>query len=243
MSTILTFTRPDQLDQIMPGMTLGQAEFEHIMKMLGLMWTYDGEPCEEKSHAQLASPMHSNGFFDVGSLMKGYPEVRWNLAQQLVDRFSANQAGPIHGVIGAPTSSTDLAGDVAEILRVRHFILDKIEGGIVWREDQENILGYECLLRVEELMTTASSCEKAMEAVLAGNPGWGGTYYPIVYTIVDRSDPAAGPLSVRGSTVDSLFRYEVRNFDPAVCPYCAVGSPALKPKENREIFFPNAVAA
>jgi hypothetical protein len=152
---------------------------------------------------------------------------------------------PVHGVIGAPTSSTALAGDVAEILGVRHFVLDKSfqTGVITWHAGQENILPNERILRVEELITTASSCEKAMEATIVGNPDWRPNWYPAVFTIVDRSDPRMGILLVEGDPVRCLHRYEIRNFDPNVCPYCVVGSSALKPKDHVGIFFPNAVVA
>lgn len=247
MTQVLEMTNPSQLAQVTPCMDFGRAEFEHIMMMLGLMFVYDGEPDPSKVHVELASGKCSDGYLNVGELVKSYPAVRWALAGQLVELFKAENDSslPVHGVIGAPTSSTALAGDVAEILGVRHFVLDKDPdtGVISWHADQENILRHERLLRIEELITTNSSCKKAMLAAAAGNPNWTPSWYPAVFTVVDRSDPSNGPLLVEGDPVQCLHRYEIRNYEPDECPFHAVGSEAKKPKDFPELFFPSAYRA
>jgi hypothetical protein len=225
-------------------MDFGRAEFEHIMELLGLMFVHKGDPDPSIAHVELASLKCSDGYLNVGELVKNYPAVRWALAGQLVELFKSDQDDnlPVHGVIGAPTSSTALAGDVAEILGVRHFVLDKdpVTGAISWHQDQENILPHERILRIEELITTNGSCKKGMAATIAGNPDWRQNWYPAVLTVVDRSDPRMGELRVEGDPVRCLHRYEISNFEPEHCPFCAVGSPAKKPKDFPELFFPNA---
>jgi len=235
---VLEITDPAQLVDFSVCAVIGKPEFEHVMHLLGLMWLYDGEPSVDKPHAELASGKHSNGFLDVGTAVKEHPDFRSVLAHHIVKDVVACRVSIIDGVFGAPTSSTALAGDIAEILGIAHYVLEKVGNNIIWSPGQDPVPAGARLLRAEELMTTASSCLKAMAAIIAGNPGWEPNFYPAVFTIVDRHDPREGDIDIQGSGVVSLFRYMISNFDPEECPYCAAGSKALKPKEHREIFFP-----
>ena len=237
--SILCIKDPADLDRLLLEDTkIGQPEFEHIMRLLGLMWLYEGSPSPSRPHALLVSGKHSNGYLDVGSLVKEHEMVRWILAKSISDEIRRVMMAPIAGVFGADTSSTALAGDVAQMLGARHLVLRKEGDQQIWVPDQENLVTGQRVVQVEELMTTASSAEKAVNAIVAGNPGWDPSFFPIVWTIVDRHDPRESELWAQGRKVYSLFCYEISNFEPDDCPYCAGGSEALKPKENREIFFP-----
>ena len=210
------------------------------MRLLGLMWLYKGDPSPDRPHALLASGKHSNGYLDVGTLVKEHKMVRWILARNIMYEIKAVAQSPIAGVFGADTSSTALAGNVAQMLGTRHLVLKKEGDQQIWVPGQENLVTGQRVAEVEELMTTASSAEKAVSAVIAGNPDWIASFYPVVYTIMDRHDPREAELVVQGSSVVSLFRYKISNFEPEECPYCAAGSKALKLKENREVFFPGS---
>lgn len=235
------------IDQVRlePGdLIVSKKAFGCAMQMAGLMWIYDGEASSRRPHAKLASGMCSNGYLDVGSLIKGVPWLRRFLAHDLITTSLLHWEIGIDWVVGADTSSTALAGDIAEFLSptVKHGLMAKQpDKSQLWLPDQENIIADEWIMQVEELVTTAHSAMKVREAIARAHPGVEYCYEPVVMTIVDRSDPSNPVAMIGESELVSLFRYPISNFEPADCPYCAAGSPALTPKDHRDIFFGRAV--
>jgi hypothetical protein len=246
-SPVLRSSSIEELDkQIPPELLLrivSPEEVTHILKLADAFWMYDGEPCAEKPHALLASGNHSNGFVMVGPTIKKYTGIRALFAHSLafLTMRECCQERP-YWTVGADTSSTALAGDVAKIFDAYHVRMKKVEltGGKaeqVWSEDNNRTAGvlHSRGLQVEELITTAKSAldvRKGMEAVNPSLRKW--EYFSVLPTIVNRSDPRKPVEFIDGSLVASLLRLKISNFDPGAetCPYCAAGSVALKPKEG-----------
>jgi len=146
--------------------------------------------------------------------------------------------GRINRVVGADTSSTDLAGDIARIVRARHIRMKKTEDEKgkrqVWDDNNEPLRPRELILHIEELITTSSSALQVREGIRLANPGVAVNFVSFLPVVVERSDPDNRITMIEGSEVLPLLQLSIRNYDsdPEHCPYCRVGSEALKPKEG-----------
>jgi orotate phosphoribosyltransferase len=222
---------------------LRKEEVKRILELAQAVWIYEGNPCKERPHALLHSGKHSNGYADVGSVLKTYPNIRKLLAHSLalmVVRDNAKFPFSINWVVGADTSSTLLAGDVADFFGIQHIQMKKNdEGGIkkqVWDSAKNSSIDStpSTGLQVEELITTASSALEVRKGIAEKVDPLGRTFlfHRIVPTIVDRSSPKSSITAIDGSIVHSLLRLYIENYEPgpATCPYCDAGSEAIKPK-------------
>lgn len=138
-------------------------------------------------------------------------------------------------MVGADTSSTQLAQDVAGITGVNHIRMVKTDDSLskrqVWAPDNPMFVGKNCILQVEELVTTASSALLVRQGIRRQRRMC-DSFFPILPVIVDRSDPDAPVAKVEESEVRSLLRLKIKNYSPENCPYCKAGSRAIKPKEG-----------
>jgi len=219
-----------------PPCLLDQKEVEHILFMMGVLWQYKGEPAKEKPHALITSGKHSDGYIDLGMLCKNFPEVRlmfaYNLAWAARVRIKINWK--YAWVVGADTSSTALARDVANILGAKHIKMVKITHNSgekkQWCEiappEDYSQLG----LQIEDVINTGLSARQVREGIRNVFPNAG--FLPIMPVIVNRSDPNSPVKAIGDSIIISLLRLEMRNYGLEECPYCRVGSEAIVPKEG-----------
>lgn len=213
-------------------------EVAYVLRKMGAFWMYEGEPREEKPHAKLTSGKHSNGFVNLGELLKKFPQIRWGLARNLAWMAQVCIRPNLEGawVTGADTSSTALAQDVAEVLGGRQMVMikttmangEKIQG--VDLASASDYDGMSPILHIEELITTASSALQVREGVRCVFPE--AQFLMTVPVIVDRSDPEHPLEKIESSVVVPLLRIGIRNYEPEACPYCQAGSEAIPPKEE-----------
>lgn len=200
-------------------------------------WVYDGKPSAHRSHALLTSGKHSNGYVNVGAALKEFVGFRRAIAHTLITELLKVWDGRFTHVVGADTSSTDLAGDIAKIAKANHIRMVKYEDGEgrkqVWRPDNKPLRGDDLILHVEELITTSFSAFHVREGIRRHNPE-PIHFVPFLPTVVDRSDPGNRVTKVEDSKILPLLQLNIRNFDPGPenCPYCTVGSQTIKPKEG-----------
>jgi len=202
----------------------------------GAFWIYEGKPCWSKPHAKLFSGLCSNGYVNVGSVLKAYPGVRRAFAMSIVMALQELWDGVFTCVTGADTSTTLLAQDVAEIAGVKHIRMQKHEDGEgkkqVWHPDNKLLVEGDVIFHIEELVTTAASALLVHEGIRRHNSDSKISFVPYLITVVDRSNPDSRVAEVDGLKVKHLLQLNIRNFHPNGCPYCAVGSEAIGPKEG-----------
>lgn len=215
---------------------LTSEEVEICLAVFGALWLYRGKPDKDRPHVKLTTgERHSNGYANVGSLLKSHPVVRRAMALSLCHRLHISYLLPsvVDFVVGADTSSTLLAEDVARILGARHLRMTKVEDTQgkrqVWHSDNPPIHDSDNVLQVEDLITTASSSLQVREGIKLGNPGIKISYMPHLPVIVDRSDHNKRVTLVEHSRLLPLIQLDIRSYDPTPedCPYCAVGSEAI----------------
>lgn len=193
------------------------------------LWLYSGEPKANVPHVILTSGKHSNGYVNVGGMLKEFPEIRKTLANDIVRTLRQMWNGKVDRVVGAATSSTDLAKDVAEIGKIKHIKMIKIEDEFgkmqIWDGMNLPLQNGEVILQVEDLITTAGSALQVRQGIRDANPGVEIIFAPLLPVVVDRSDLKV--LKVEESVIMPLLWLSIQNYDPKTCPYCAVGSPIV----------------
>lgn len=214
---------------------LTSEEVEICLAAFGTLWLYRGEPNKDRPHVKLTSGKHSDGYADVGSLLKSNPAVRRAMALSLCHRLygAYTLLSIVKFVVGADTSSTLLAEDVAKILEAKHLRMIKVEDEQgkrqVWHPDNPPIHEGEKVLQVEDLITTAISSLQVREGIRLGNPGVKISFMHYLPVIVDRSDHNKHITLVEYSKLLPLIQLDIRSYDPTPedCPYCAVGSEVI----------------
>lgn len=220
------------------GRLITREELEHVLDLRDALWMHEGEPRASQPHALLASLQHSDGYINLGSVLKEYRGFRRVLADNLIRSLAqvGYDTDDINAVVGSDTSATGLAGDVAEQLGVYHIVMRKTPDGKQVLVPDQKIPPNLVILQVEELITTLKSSRAVREGI-----GRNCDYAPYLPVVIDRSFPRQERLG--GSLILSLFRYEIRNYNPGTdqlidqstsCPFCAAGSKAIAPKANWE---------
>lgn len=194
------------------------------------LWIYPSkEPIADIPHVLLTLGQHSNGYVNVGGMLKEFPEIRKTLANDIVRTLRQMWNRKVDRVVGADTSSTDLAEDVARATSAQHIRMMKVEDGKrkrqVWVGENTPLKDGEVILQVEDLITTSSSALQVREGIRDANLGVEIVFAPILPVVVDRSDLKV--LKVEESVIMPLLWLSIQNYDPETCPYCAVGSPVV----------------
>lgn len=204
-------------------------EIMHWFEVLEAGWVHDDNP--KRPHAKLHSGKCSDGFFLVKKVLK-YGNLREVLAAALVAKIPGPWRDKIGGVFGAPYSSITLAADVARLLGVPNFIVEKgpktfdNKAAMIFSAD-DPIPVDTMLFQVEDLITTFDSAQLTQEAIMAGNPE-PVCFIPYIGAVVYR--PSVYFDSYGGRRVIALVDKTVSAWDQADCPLCKQGSIPLPPK-------------
>ena len=209
-------------------------EMKAIFNYFGAFWQYEGEPCKEKPHALLKAGGHSNGFIACKEVLH-HPRICVLFANEMFKliREKVKNLGRIDVIASSAYSAITLGWEVARLIsdynsEVEYIPVEKdengnptiIRGGI---DSGKNVL------IINELMTTGSgSTWETKQAVLKCN---GEDPAPQIiepaFVLVHRSKDIT---LADGSAVQPVFHFDIENFKPEECPYCKVGSEAIKPK-------------
>ena len=206
-----------------------------IYKQKGALWFHDGNP--KRPHALLTSGNHSDGFFNSELVMED-PASLDGASSELVDLllgqgFFRGMLNP-NRVVGPAMGAITLAHDVARHMSLEYdypcmrSYVEKETIGIntkmVFR--RTSVQRGEKVLLVEDVLTTGDSVEMAAKAVVLA----GGIVLPYVAVLVNRS----GQKEVGGRKIVALIDQPMHNWDPVnnngICPLCATGSEAIRPK-------------
>lgn len=193
-------------------------------------WVHDGYP--DKPHAKLHSGKHSTGYFLCKRVLQ-YGNLREILAAVIVHELKKVMSlDTVHGVFGAPNSSTTLAADVGRLIGVPNHEIEKnigTDGSVVmtFKPDAPIRKGAN-LLRVEELVTTLDSSNKATAAVINRNPH-PVNILPQIGVLVYRP-PVICRQQPNGSLIVPAIECQVDAWEPRDCPLCKKGSLAIEPK-------------
>jgi orotate phosphoribosyltransferase len=168
-----------------------------------------------EGHFILSSGLHSNRYIQCALVLQ-HPRVAEQLCSELAEKLKHLGAK----VVAAPAlGGVIVSHEVARALGVRALFTERQEGAMTLRRGFSLEPG-EPTLVVEDVVTTGGSTRETMTAVeQAGGRVVG------VGSLIDRS---GGKVDL-GIPRAALVTLEVKNYDPADCPLCQSGIPAVKP--------------
>jgi orotate phosphoribosyltransferase len=166
-------------------------------------------------HFKLTSGRHSDRYFQCALVLQ-HPEHTAALCRDLAARFAGEN---VSVVIGPATGGIIVAYETARALGVRGIFAER-ENGVMSLRRGFAIEPGERVLVVEDVITTGGSVREVINVVcsLGGIVAGAGV-------LVDRSGGTAD-LGVRK---EALLVTETVTYDPAQCPLCRAGIPAVKP--------------
>lgn len=232
MSSVFEVALPWQLSHLRrhhfsdPDVT--EAEFDHVFQLADALWLHDGDPA--KPHAELTSGRCSNGFVDVLRVLK-YANLCDLFGHELYKRLIRQNSLSLRErqpdwVVGSDHAGATISYEVARRLGAKHDFTEK--GGDKRQLWKRHVVGPdECVLQVEELITTTGTLQAVREGIREGNPN-PVTFTPVVMTLVHRSDV----YEFEGSPTLYFRHYDIASWEPEECPLCAAGSKRLRPKQN-----------
>jgi orotate phosphoribosyltransferase len=169
-------------------------------------------------HFQLTSGLHSPQYLQCALVLQD-PAVAEKLGGLVAAKFKDKD---IALVVAPAIGGIIVAHEVARALGVRSLFTER-ESGVMTLRRRFQIRPGEKVLVVEDVVTTGGSTRETIDAVTAA----GGDVV------------AAGSLVDRGGAVDvgvprvSLLTLTVPAYDPADCPLCREGTPAIKPGSRK----------
>ncbi len=168
-----------------------------------------------EGHFILSSGLHSDRYIQC-ALVFEHPQVAEQLCSELAGKLRHLGAA----VVAAPAlGGIIVAHEVARALGVRALFTERHEGAMSLRRGFRLAPG-EPTLVVEDVITTGGSTRETMKCVeQAGGKIVGAG------ALIDRS----GGSAELGVPKAALATLKVANYNPADCPLCKSGVPAVKP--------------
>lgn len=168
-----------------------------------------------EGHFILSSGLHSPNYMQCAKVLQ-HPEHGERFARALAGKLRALKPTAIL----APALGGILVGyELARALGVRSLFAERVDGVMTLRRGQE-LRKDDRLVLCEDVVTTGKSIKEVEALSLAA-----GATVVAMASIVDRS---GGKWSL-SHPLTSLLSMELVTHDPANCPLCKAGSPAVKP--------------
>lgn len=168
-----------------------------------------------EGHFILSSGLHSDRYVQCAMVLQ-HPD----LAAQLCSELAAKLRHTGASVVAAPALGGILvAHEVARALGVRAIFAERQEGQMTLRRGFSLVPG-EPVLVMEDVITTGLSTRETMKCIEeAGGKVVGAG------ALIDRS----GGATTLGVPQAALLTLAIQNYNPAECPLCKAGLPAVKP--------------
>jgi orotate phosphoribosyltransferase len=173
-----------------------------------------------EGHFQLTSGLHSPGYLQ-SALVLQHPQSAATLGAMLAGEISRIVPGPIQTVVAPALGGLIIGHEVARALGARFLFTERdpatrqmqLRRGFTAAHAETTVV-------VEDVITTGGSTHEVAELLraLGAAPSAAGS-------IIDRS---GGKADVGVPRV-ALVTLEVATYDPAACPLCKLGIPAVKP--------------
>ena len=168
-----------------------------------------------EGHFILSSGLHSDRYIQCALVLQ-HPSVAEQLGAELAGKLAHLGA---RVVVAPALGGVIVAHEVARALGVRALFTERQAGAMTLRRGF-SLASAEPALVVEDVITTGGSTRETMRCVeQAGGRVVGAG------ALIDRSGGAADLSAPKAA----LLTLNVQNYDPAGCPLCKAGSPAVKP--------------
>ncbi|MFY9607550.1 MAG: orotate phosphoribosyltransferase [Blastocatellia bacterium] len=173
-----------------------------------------------EGHFQLTSGLHSPRYLQCALVLQHPQHAEW-IGQAIGSRFLKER---VSAVVAPAIGGVIVAHETARALGVRALFTER-ESGVMTLRRGFRIDPGERVLVVEDVVTTGGSTRETIAAVRSAGGRVVGAG-----SVVDRSGGAV-ELGIRR---EALLTLEVPAYEPAQCPLCKLGSPAIKPGSRKE---------
>jgi len=192
---------------------------------IGAYWKHDENHL--RPHALLTGDDHSNGFFN-GSLVIERPLMLEQVCHDLLFGFSV----PIRGlsrVVGSANGATTIPHEIAKRLGLMTGFTEKemIDGEKEMLLKRFNVREGDGVLVCEDVLTTGGTTQKT----IASLEEVGAEIFHKILVLVNRS----GLTHLDGREIVALIDDHMPKWAPEDCPYCKMGSEAIRPKGNWDL--------
>jgi orotate phosphoribosyltransferase len=168
-----------------------------------------------EGHFQLTSGLHSPRYLQCALVLAHPRHAEW-VGRALASHFAEEQ---VAAVVAPAIGGIIVAHETARALGARALFTEREGGRMTFRRGFK-LSESERVLVVEDVVTTGGSTRETIDAVT----GAGGKVVG-AGSLVDRS---GGAVDVGVRRV-ALMTLDVPAYDPADCPLCREGTPAVKP--------------
>jgi orotate phosphoribosyltransferase len=165
-------------------------------------------------HFLLSSGLHSGQYLQCALLLSD-PQIAERLGKSLAEKLKEKPDLVLSPAIGGIV----IGQEVAKALGVRHFFAERENGKMVLRRGFSLSQGQKCVV-VEDVVTTGGSSQEVIDMA-----DLKGVQTLSVLSIADRG---LGPHQFK-VPLESLLKIKIETFNPAACPLCHEGTPAVKP--------------
>ena len=174
-----------------------------------------------EGHFILTSGLHSPRYLQCALVLQ-YPTEAEAFGRALAQKFSGQRIE----TVAAPAIGGIVVGhEVARALGARAIFTERESGTMTLRRGF-NVRAGECVLVVEDVITTGGSTRETIAAVRAA-----GARVVGAASIIDRSGGRADV----GVPRVALATLDIPALAPAACPSCAKGVPAIKPGSRKAV--------
>jgi len=174
-----------------------------------------------EGHFILSSGLHSDRYIQCALVLQ-HPALAERLGRELAARLGSTGAS---AVVAPAIGGILVAHEVARALGVRALFTERQDGRMTLRRGFSLSLSEHTLV-VEDVITTGGSTRETIAAVEET-----GGKVVAAGALVDRSGGEAD----LGFPKAALLTLTVQNYDPAHCPLCQAGVPAVKPGSRQKI--------
>ncbi len=186
-----------------------------------------------KPHAELTSGRHSDGFVNLSMLLTMPDELSracGHLVRKAIAEHGATTANPLQAdwVVGSAVGGITLAHEIARWLDAKCAFTEKTGPNFMDLKRFVIPEGANVVI-VEDVTTTGGTCVKTAFEMRHRHT----QMIPLIVTMVNRRklktlDVLGDTFAVTSLDLDLTFN----DWAPAECPYCTIGSKALRPKDD-----------
>lgn len=166
-------------------------------------------------HFQLTSGLHSSGYLQCALVLQ-HPADAEALGRAIAGQVE--RLG-VQAVLSPALGGLIIGHEVARALGVRAIFAERQDGRLALRRGFTLAPG-ERVLIIEDVVTTGGSTRETIEVARAA-----GAEVVGAASIIDRS----GGQAALGAPYHALVSLPLPTYEPASCPLCAQGTPAVKP--------------
>lgn len=171
----------------------------------------------QNGHFILTSGKHSDTYVQCARILER-PDVTAELIKQLCRPY---QKSRIDVVAGPAVGGIIISYEIARFLKAKAVYMERVDDKLILRRGFEIKPGEQVIV-AEDVITTGGSVKEVVDVIT----GQGGKVMGIIALVDRRPEKTDELFDIR---FDSIIKVTPPIYEPADCPLCHKGTPAVKP--------------